>query len=838
MNSKISLLFRLLAVALAIPISASNHEEDSDGQTADGEEPIQLELEVEATVIQEKAGKTTYSEEQIESTPVGERNLGDLLRINPAVDFSRQSDRSSNGAVLRPPEFSIHGQEFYQNLFIIDGTDVTSDINPADSEDMFSTPSLVAPHRGSSPQGYYLDLDLVGDVVVYDSNIPVEFGGFLGGVVDVSLADLDGTSRIDAHYGTQRDEWEKIHVNVDEDLVAADWYRARYTPNYQKDNVGVSLRHELNGVGPFMIGLTRRTSVFDQQYEDDADVLRMIEYEDSIQNLIGLIDLEVGQTSIGLSGRYTDRTNDGVTSPNYTGRFEKSHRGWGGTANVAREFDRGELEVNIGIDQLEDILDSEFSNFVYHEYLEGSGMSRFEGAYGDTNQNQTRMVVSPKWSFSTESVGEFDHKIAIGGSLRRTDTFYERPEDIKFERYDCIRDMGRQGCVDQDGDGVSSAGDERLGSESFWYKGKVDTQYGELAAYVEDQIEYKNWNFYLGLRVDRNGYLENVDVSPRTSATWNIGETGRDAVTLGLNRYHGRSFLRYEINDQIYSWREIYLNLTRPRGRAGEEVPCSNPRFVNCTHRLFENRSKGSELDTPYSDEVSLSWMRSTNWIQYTLAFVNRETRNGVMRQRDDDGLYFYTNDGESSSQTYTLTGTALLGRGSFAETSVYFGLNYNERTSNRQDDTGYEEQLDMDLIYYEGGLIGYDELPPFDYNIPLGIRLSTKTEIPALKLSWSNFLNIKRGGVVARDTRENYESPETGIEYDIFEDFEFDGLTTVDSRFVFRLNPADRPSGYIQIEVHNLFDDFIDYNTVSTRRQNSAGRRFWIEIGTSIPLG
>ena len=82
-----------------------------------------------------------------------------------------------NSAVLRPAEISIHGQPFYQNAFLIDGMDATNDLNPADAEDIWSTPSLVQPHGGSSPQGYYVDTNLLESIVVYDSNVPAEFGG-------------------------------------------------------------------------------------------------------------------------------------------------------------------------------------------------------------------------------------------------------------------------------------------------------------------------------------------------------------------------------------------------------------------------------------------------------------------------------------------------------------------------------------------------------------------------------------------------------------------------------------------------------------------------------------
>ncbi len=809
-----------------------------EGEDAENEDVEVVEIDVEATPIEIGPGTTTYTEEAITETPSGEGNLADLLRLNPAVEFSRSSDLSAGTASLRPDEISIHGNVFYQNLFLLDGTDTTNDLNPASSEDTWSTPSLVAPHGGSSPQGYYVDVELLQKIQVFDSNIPVEYGGFTGGVVAAELKSYGDEDRFSFTYGLQRDEWEQFHLSED-DISTADKYRGVYTPDYEKANYGVSVQYGLTDNLGLTLSLTRRTSVFAQEFEDDADIIQMIDYEDSIDNLVGRLDTTVGEYDVGVSFRYSSRSHDGLTSTTYTGMFVQEHQGIGTTVDVGTELQNGSLNVRFSLDQLTNTLDSETSFFRYDEYLESSGISRYEGAFGDSNQQQTRWSVKPKWTMDEFEQGFGVHNISIGGEIRGTSSFYERPEDIVFEQYFCVRDNGRMGCRDQDGDGVSSAGDQFLQRRSFWLSGKVDVSYQEVSAYVQDTVglqlmQGQDTTLTLGLRTDWESYLDNFNVSPRVSLQQH---TDYGAFVVGASRYYGRSFFRYELNDAIYGWRETYSNLTRPRGLTGEEIPCSIPDFVDCRHLTYDDRSGRSELDTPYSNELMVGWSRTEGELVHaTVSFVNRANEDGVTRKRDDDGLYYYTNDGESSSQGITTTitnaDTIVLGQ---TNTHFSISLGYRESSSNRQDDAGYDEQLEEDLIYYQGGLISVDELPPWDYSIPFTLGFFTTTEIPVWDINWTNYFNHRRGGTVARDSRENYTDPSSGLEYDIYEDFDFDSLITVNSKVTWRGKLSERLSMFATLEVNNLFDEIVDQSTVDTRRRYSKGRRFWIDFGISF---
>ena len=828
-----ALCLALLAFA-AQPVSAQETENDEDE-----EEALVVPIEVEAPELRVQQGRSEYNSEFIENMPTGQGDLADLLRMNPAVDFSRDADLSAGAGTLRPAEISIHGQTYYQNLFLIDGADTTSDINPAADGDVFSILGgrnnwLFNPLTGSSPQGYYLDVELLDNVEVYDSNIPVEFGGFQGGVVSATVKSYQGEDRFSWHFGVQRDEWEEFHI-TEEDIVTADTYNGYYTPDYQKTNFGISMQQGLGDNLGLTLGLTRRHSRFAQEYEDDTDTVQMVEYEDHIDNLMGRLDTRLGNTDAGLAFRYTIRQHDGVTSDTYDGPFEKDHEGVGFTLDLGRPLATGMLDLKLSLDRVSDSLDSELGYFTFHEYREGSSESRYEGGYGDLEQQQTRTSLKPKWSLEPLNLAGREHTITIGGEYRNTRTYYERPSDVVFERYDCLRDMGREGCVDMDGSGGSSAGDERLGARAFYYAGKVNLTYNELSVYAEDRIDLGSWQINLGLRGDWGSYLENFDVSPRISVAWSPFEDGSGELTAGASRYYGRSFFRYQLNDAIAGWRETYLYLRRYTGRANQELPCSDPDFTQCTHLVFENSSGVSDLDTPYSDEISLGWRQRIGPFEGKLQLLTRESRKGVSRKRDEDRNYYYDNDGRSSTQSATMevTNSTPLVLGP-TETRFTMGLGYRDTESNIYDDDHYDETLETDLIYYKGALIPPEELPAWDYNIPISVRLNSVTEIPSWGLTWSNFYIVRRGGTVARDSGDNYESPDTGARYDIYEDHEFSGLFTINSRIQWSRMLTDGSEVYARFEIHNLLDRVVDTETrrLSTRRRHTQGRRFWMEVG------
>lgn len=839
-----------------IPVQAYGAEDEKNEQESEATHVIPI--EVEAKELKVQPGHRKYGEETIQSMPTADGHLSDLLRLNPAVDFSRDSDLSSNNAVLRPGEISIHGQEFYQNLFLIDGIDTSNDLNPASAEDVFAIPSLVAPIGGSSPQGYYIDVNLLKSIEVFDSNISAEHGGFTGGVVEAELKSYEGEDMFSVKFGLKRDEWEAFRV-IEGDLTTNDYYNAKYTPDYIKRNFSFAMQREIaEGLG-LTLNASRRTSKFGQRYQEyfnrtKGSVWKNIDYEDRIDNVLGRLDTEWRGHDVGVSFRYARRRHDGLTGTRYDGRFEKDHDGYGLTGHFDGRLGGGHLEVNLGVDVLSDELDSEHNVFTYHEYAEATPEDpEYAGSFGDSEQEQLRVSAKPKYAFDSFQYSGVEHNIVVGGELRYTNSHYERPSDVTGNFYWCVDDeSGRTGgCEDWDNDGVRGGDDEFLGRVFHYYAGKVDLHYNEMALYVENRMSFsRDYQVTAGLRVDRNSFLENYDVAPRLSMEWNALGHGQTTLIAGVNRYYGRSFMRLELNDAIYGWRER-IDYCHPNA-ASSTQRCTHSKFGdNGQSSLdYSNRSGLSDLDTPYSDEWMLGWTQVLGPVTAKLQYVNRSSKDGISRKYEDqdgdgasDREYYYTNDGRSSTKSYTLDFTNeepfVLG---ITENHVTLALNYKETDNNNQSVqtdtiTGYDEQIEDEIIYYKGQLISLDQLPAPDYNVPFGARLFTTTRISRWNLTWSNFINWRRGGVIARDTRDDCDDDDIDFcdgDHDIYEDFDFDSAVTVDAKIRWEPKLYGRDL-FVKVEINNLFNKTVDTDTSSSDRTYTSGRVWWLEVGAKF---
>ncbi|MFW6020712.1 MAG: hypothetical protein ACOCPR_01310, partial [Guyparkeria sp.] len=216
------------------------------------------------------------------------------------------------------------------------------------------------------------------------------------------------------------------------------------------------------------------------------------------------------------------------------------------------------------------------------------------------------------------------------------------------------------------------------------------------------------------------------------------------------------------------------------------------------------------------------------------LQFVNRESRDGILRIEEDDGLIYYRNEGRSSTDSLSLD-IAMAQPLTLGATSsnATLGLSYRDTSrSSYQGSDGYDFEPEEDPIYYKGKVIDEDQLPAWDFNVPIDVRLQTVTHVPGWHLTWSNFFNLRQGGTVARDTFEDYRDPETGRDYDIYEDVDFDALLTVDTRIRWEPPIFKQARGYVQLEIQNLFNDSVDYSTSDYSAQSTKGRSANLEVG------
>ena len=192
------------------------------------EEPAQADAaepasdEGESVVVRDRAGEsltsfTHLTREDIARRPTEDGNITDLLKSNPAVQFSNHGDGSLQMGEIKPSNISIHGSVAYQNNYTLDGISTNSDLDPAEQTSVTTTRL-----GGSDEQGFYVDSRLIDSVTVYDHNIPASFGGFTGGVIDAQTRSWSGENHISVFGRMTKSGWSRIHTDSALDVGSGD----------------------------------------------------------------------------------------------------------------------------------------------------------------------------------------------------------------------------------------------------------------------------------------------------------------------------------------------------------------------------------------------------------------------------------------------------------------------------------------------------------------------------------------------------------------------------------------------------------------------------------------
>lgn len=186
----------------------------AQAQNVAAAEPVQEKEMLTVQVEGERIDARVYDRAEMDATPEGNRDLTSLISSNPAVRLDPSMSNSGNRGSLAPESFSIHGESPYQNQYLIDGISGTNSINPQAKQ-------MATQQVGNVPgfaQAYNLDTDLIDQVQVYDSRVPVEFGKFQGGVVDARIKTPTGSNKISIKHSFNSSNLTQQQVpNVDEE---------------------------------------------------------------------------------------------------------------------------------------------------------------------------------------------------------------------------------------------------------------------------------------------------------------------------------------------------------------------------------------------------------------------------------------------------------------------------------------------------------------------------------------------------------------------------------------------------------------------------------------------
>lgn len=824
-------------------------------------------VSLEETLIQEQSssafqGETTYDRQHLQRLPINKGHYTSLLRLHPAVQFDDSQLNSRTPGEIDPADISINGAKFWQNQFMLDGVSINNDINPGERSTTANSSLTDIP--GNRSQGLALDVDLLENLNVLDSNISAEYGGFNGGVIDAITRAPSKNLKGSLSTSMTRSSWSRYHIDN----------RTRQSFFNNPANA--------NGLATSQPDFTTRTyrASLEGHLTEDFGLLGSFSRKDST-----IYDQRIYSTSFSTNGLGDDEFNDlkRVIDNYYLKAVWQANDRLHLTANLAyapqksdysnintldSEFQMESGGLQTGLTALwqgqhalwthrlswSEMQQSRTGGTDYYQswYYSpeknwGNPLSRavnasMYGTFGDLEQGQKRLEYQLKANWNPLFLLGTEHRLSFGLGLEHTKAWYERPRDFSFGVASSA--TGTTTCTDANGvvddrhcstspvtwlPSGWTAGDGQAFTRLNLYKaGKIDIQQKGWSLFAEDSMQWKRLSVRPGVRFEGDDYMDKNTWSPRLSAAYDIDSRGHTRLIAGANRYYGRNIFDYRLRDG-----RLLLNYSQQRNKT--DLIWSEP------VRSAYNNTRFSSLDIPYDDELTFGVVQRLGNLEASLKYIRRKGRDQIVRQRltgpVDDPLvnqsahYIYTNNGASDSDNVALTLSTLQSlKLAGTATSGQLILSWNDiRTSHNS----YQDDLDAEddrIIRYDGEFIRYSERPAANYNRPWGVRVVSMTEIPRYRLNVSHFLNWRAPYQQVVYNGETVEHQ--GQQVEVYERERFGSAMTWDTRIAWEQPFGTQQAAFVNLDISNLLDRI----NVSTSSRSEVvyelGRQFTLEVG------
>ncbi|MEI8641817.1 hypothetical protein P4S68_14750 [Pseudoalteromonas sp. Hal099] len=170
------------------------------------------------------------------------------------------------------------------------------------------------------------------------------------------------------------------------------------------------------------------------------------------------------------------------------------------------------------------------------------------------------------------------------------------------------------------------------------------------------------------MRYEYDDFLANHNIAPRLSLGYDVFNNNRTIISAGVNRYYDSAIIGYKVKEQQrFSYREYrpiengYLQGWLPSNYTG----------------AFKYRF--DDVNTPYDDELALGIAHSFEKAgNISLKYVKRKKHQQFSQVTDEEAAsdgykYIYmTNEGDGSSERYSISWSAQFGKHSLWANASY----------------------------------------------------------------------------------------------------------------------------------------------------------------------
>lgn len=806
-------------------------------------------MELQNTVVlgnpEENAfqGETVIGRKAIQAFPGANGDITTLLRMHPSVQFNNVQQSSNAPGEIDPADISINGAKYYQNNFMIDGISINNDLDPGEHSYNSVRQFDSAPSRS---HGIALDADLLEEVRVYDSNVPAEYGGFNGGVVDAITRKPTQALHGKISASMTRSEWTKYHISGDDKENFANTSDEQYQPEFEKTTVRGTLEgHLTEDFGAILNFSQKRSTIGLNGYADGYESPVGENSKDQtrrIDNYLLKTYWNVNdRLTLDTSLTYAPQENAFFYADRRDGGFVNEGGGWQGSVKGTWLADNAIWTHKLAVTNLTSSRDSEASDYINWYYSDAKNWGNpdstsarsAEGAFGDLEQTQRGVTYTTKADWLPLQLAGTEHSLTTGLELSHQIATWERTKAVNSVS-NFTRDNGTT-CA---GDSLCSVSPLLNGNtrqyanrRTEYGAGKIEITENKYAFFMQDKIQWGQLTLRPGVRLEGDDYMEKKTVAPRFSGDYDLFGDRSTVLVFGANRYYGRNLYKYRLADGRNSLLTSYTRRSLTADWVGTRQG---------------SLSKFSTLDIPYDDELTVGIDQRWLDTDFRLKYVNRKGRDKINRSLGRvqglpaaDGYateYFtYTNEGRSESDNVTLSITPLdelKFMGTRTSVQLAFDWSRTKDAYGNYDDAINADEYSNEDVLYDGSLMKYSELPASNFNRPWTGRMTTITEIPQWHLTWSNFFRYRGAYDQIIDTGDEVQID--GQDVAVYETARVDAAPTWDMRLDWELPTGRDEAVFVAVDVTNVADRV---NPIVSSRANAGttyevGRQYWLEVG------
>ncbi len=759
---------------------------------------------------------------QIDMRDSARSDFAELLSMVPSVRVDDTASSSLRQGDLKPAEFSIRGAAPYQNKLMLDGSSIDSMLDPMQKERQDSYTS-VAGHS----QGLFVDPGFVKEVKVIDVNAPAREGNFIGGVVKAETQSYDGRDRFEISHRMTKGSWTEFHVD-DSQLGEFEDGAAQlpvgvpgeFQPDFEKSETTLSGATRAGDLGLFF-GLSEKRAQITQKQAVVIDMDHFLEtgrifkpgeekaLDRNSRYAVMRMDLLERDYDFNASLAYSDYKEDSFLINYRNSDYKSQHNGLNLSLNFGQNLGETRMDLNFSLGTSSDERNFEQNVIDQYKYTSIYGAQGINGGFGQLAN--TQRTLGSTLDFITPLSEQV--KLNYGGEFKWSYYKQDRGNDFTFNEY--TLDFS-QPLPPQTSPGSWAPDAQYHSREAIYGKGVIDFTNLNSAAYAELEGEQGHFFWRTGARLERDSWLGNTNLAPRLLAGLYLDEAHDYRVTLGANRYYGKSFLSYRL-------REKERSLLTIRERTG-----STGAWVNIDpNSQWEYR----DLETPYDDEYSLGLYGPVMAGQAGLQLVTRKGRDQIRTHYDPERkMSWFANDGASDTHQVDLFWRS--------EPLSFMGANWTLNSSlawmDKNTDSryasgtgGYLSSNDAEEeIIYEGQRMARYEMPATDFATPITANVDLITQTLNDRLFVRNSVALSDG---YRYLKSLGNDSATGLKAYSIEEQGATARWDLSVEYQLLASPS---SPYLRADVINVLNSGNAISGESGVQLFGVGRQFWLELG------